>query len=55
MKTNKEGSWEEFYSSLRQMPEWLKTPVPFVVEVLPLFRDHRVEAILDLGARALRF
>ena len=49
MKANKDQGWEGFYSSLSQMPEWLKKPVPFVVEALPLFKDYSVQTVLDLG------
>ena len=49
MKANEDQGWEGFYSSLSQMPEWLKKPVPFVVEALPLFRNSSVRAVLDLG------
>lgn len=49
MKTRKHEVWEKFYSALGQPPEWLRKPVPFVVEALPLFRDYGVRAVLDLG------
>lgn len=32
-----------------RLPERLKKPVPFVVEALPLFKDHKVKTVLDLG------
>lgn len=30
--------WEEYYSVLRQLRDWLRKPVPFIVEALSLFR-----------------
>jgi cyclopropane fatty-acyl-phospholipid synthase-like methyltransferase len=42
-------TWEEYYSVLRQLPSWLKKPVPFVVEALSFFKECGVKAILDLG------
>ena len=41
--------WEEYYSVLRQLPEWLKKPVPFIVDSLPLFKEHGARIFLDLG------
>ncbi|MBO3755138.1 MAG: class I SAM-dependent methyltransferase [Candidatus Brockarchaeota archaeon] len=41
--------WEEYYSALRQLPERLVKPVPFVVESVPLFRKIGARRILDLG------
>jgi len=41
--------WEEYYSVLRQLPDWLKKPVPFIVDSLPLFREYEAQALLDLG------
>ena len=49
MKLRKPEGWEEFYSSLGQIPERLKRPVPFVVKALPLFNQRSVKAVLDLG------
>jgi len=49
MKTEKRKVWEEFYSGLGQLPEWLRKPVPFVVEAIPFFKDHAVRAVLDMG------
>lgn len=41
--------WEEYYSVLQKLPNWLKKPVPFIVDSLYLFREHEVRTILDLG------
>lgn len=41
--------WEEYYSVLDQLPNWLRNPVPFIVEALPLFKKHSVQLLLDLG------
>jgi len=48
------GSWEEYYVTLRQLPERLKQLVPFVVEALPTFRRHKINRVLDLGCGAGR-
>jgi len=42
-------TWEEYYSLLRQLPRWLKKPVPFVAEASSFFKDCGVQTILDLG------
>lgn len=49
MKTRKREAWEEYYSAMRQIPGWLKKPVPFIVEAVPVFKDHGVKSVLDLG------
>lgn len=41
--------WEEYYFALSQIPDWLKKPVPFIVESSPLFKKIRAERFLDLG------
>jgi ubiquinone/menaquinone biosynthesis C-methylase UbiE len=41
--------WEEYYSALRQLPERLMKPVPFIAEALPVFRKMEARRILDLG------
>lgn len=41
--------WEEYYSVLRQLPDWLRKPVPFIIEALPLFRKCEAHQLLDLG------
>lgn len=41
--------WEEYYSVLRQLPDWLRKPAPFIVEALPLFRRCGAHYFLDLG------
>ena len=41
--------WEEYYSILRQLPDWLKKPVPFVVDSRSLFKEYGAEVFLDLG------
>ena len=41
--------WEEYYSALRQLPDWLRKPVPFIIEALPLFRKCGAHHFLDLG------
>lgn len=46
--------WEEYYSALHQLPDWLKKPVPFVADSLSLFGEHGVRTILDLGCGAGR-
>lgn len=46
--------WEEYYSSLDELPERLKKPVPFVVESLSLFECGDVRNVLDLGCGAGR-
>ena len=42
-------TWEEYYSVLRQLPSWLKKPVPFVAEALSFLKECGVRTILDLG------
>jgi len=34
---------------LRQLPDRLKQPVPFVVEALPTFKRSKIKRVLDLG------
>ena len=41
--------WEEYYSVLRQLPNWLKKLVPFVSEASSFFKECGVQTILDLG------
>ena len=41
--------WEEYYSVLRHLPDWLRKPVPFIVEALFLFRKCGAHQFLDLG------
>ena len=41
--------WEEFYAALSQLPDWLKKPVPFIVESSHLFNRLRAQRFLDLG------
>ena len=41
--------WEEYYSALRQLPDWMKKPAPFIVEASPLFKKYRAKVFLDLG------
>ena len=41
--------WEEYYSVLRQLPDWLRKPVPFVVDALSIFRKSGAHQFLDLG------
>jgi len=41
--------WEEYYSILRQLPDWLKKPVSFIVESLSLFKESGAQIFLDLG------
>jgi len=41
--------WERLYAKLRQLPEWMKKPVPFVVEALDVFKRHKFRDVLDLG------
>jgi len=41
--------WDGYYSALEQIPERLKKPVPFVVEALPLLKQHGAMVVLDLG------
>lgn len=40
--------WEEYYSVLRKLPDWLKKPVLFVVDSLSLFREYGARIFLDL-------
>lgn len=42
-------TWEEYYPVLRQLRDWLKKPVPLIVEALSFFKECGVQAILDLG------
>ncbi|UCE96320.1 MAG: class I SAM-dependent methyltransferase [Candidatus Bathyarchaeota archaeon] len=46
--------WEEYYSVLGELPDWLRKPVPFIVNALPFFQEHKVQLILDLGCGAGR-
>jgi len=41
--------WEEYYSVLHKLPDWLKKPVPFIVDSLPLFKERGARLFLDLG------
>jgi ubiquinone/menaquinone biosynthesis C-methylase UbiE len=41
--------WEEYYSVLDAPPDWLKKPVPFIVDSVSLFRKHGARVFLDLG------
>lgn len=41
--------WEEYYSVLRQLPDWLKKPAPFIADSLSLFKKHGTHIFLDLG------
>ena len=41
--------WEEYYSVLSQLPDWLKRPVSFIVDSLPLFKESGARIFLDLG------
>ena len=41
--------WEEYYSVLRKLPDWLKKPVPFIVDSLSLLKEHEARIVLDLG------
>ena len=47
-------AWEKYYSSLKELPDWLKKPVPFVVGSLSLFDGCNVRSVLDLGCGAGR-
>jgi len=42
-------TWETYYSTLRRLPRRLRKTVPFVIEVLPLFKRYKVKNVLDLG------
>ncbi len=44
-----EKMWEEYYSVLHELPDWLKKPVPFIVDSLSLFKKQGTQRILDLG------
>jgi len=46
--------WEEHYSIMRQLPDWLKRPVPFIVDSLSLFKEYGSQVFLDLGCGAGR-
>ncbi|NIO38070.1 methyltransferase domain-containing protein [Candidatus Bathyarchaeota archaeon] len=46
--------WEEYYSIMRQLPDWLKRPVPFIVDSLSLFKEYDSPVFLDLGCGAGR-
>jgi len=41
--------WEEYYSVLRQLPDWLKKPVPFIVDSRSLFKEYGARIFLDIG------
>jgi len=43
------GSWENYYVTLKQLPERLKQLVPFVAEALPTFKRNKIRRVLDLG------
>jgi ubiquinone/menaquinone biosynthesis C-methylase UbiE len=47
-------TWEKYYSTLRQLPERLKKPVPFLAKALPLFKRCKIKSVLDLGCGAGR-
>jgi SAM-dependent methyltransferase len=44
--------WEEYYSVLHELPDWLKKPTQFIVDSLSLFKNHKSQRILDLGCGA---
>ncbi len=48
------GLWEQYYATLKQLPERLKQLVPFVVEALPTFKRYKIKHLLDLGCGAGR-
>lgn len=54
MLSKSRKTWEGYYSALIQLPERLKKPVPFVVEVLPTFKRYKIKRVLDLGCGAGR-
>jgi len=41
--------WEEYYSVLDALPDWLRKPVPFIVDSMSLFREYGARSFLDLG------
>ncbi len=41
--------WEEYYSILDQLPDWLRKPVPFIADSTSLFKEYGTQRILDLG------
>lgn len=47
-------TWEQYYSSLKRLPDRLRTPVPFLEETLPIFQQLNVKRVLDLGCGAGR-
>jgi len=47
-------TWEQYYSSLKQLPKRLRKPVPFLAETLPIFKQFNVKRVLDLGCGAGR-
>jgi len=48
------GSWEQYYATIRELPEKYKQVAPFVVDVLPTFKHRRIKLVLDLGCGAGR-
>ena len=48
------GSWENYYVTVKQLPERFKHVVPFVVEALPTFKRRKTRHVLDLGCGAGR-
>jgi ubiquinone/menaquinone biosynthesis C-methylase UbiE len=46
--------WEEYYAVLREPPDWLKKPPPFIVDSLSLLKKQESQRILDLGCGAGR-
>jgi SAM-dependent methyltransferase len=46
--------WEEYYSALSELPDWLRKPVPFIVNSLPLLRKRGCRMVLDVGCGAGR-
>ena len=47
-------TWEQYYSTLRQLPARLRKPVPFLTKALPLFKRCKIKSVLDLGCGAGR-
>ncbi len=47
-------TWEQYYSTLKQLPTRLRKPVPFLAEALPAFKRCKIESVLDLGCGAGR-
>lgn len=49
-----ESRWENYYQTLKRLPKRMKKHAQFVVNAIPIFKQHNIQKILDLGCGAGR-